>query len=594
VLSVLNITESTKSNYSTREIDMLNLHMTMYEAFCQVVEPRRKQLAMICSEQRTSYGELLERVHRLASGLLALGIKKGDRVVVFLSPGVDFANLFFALAKVGGVFVPLNPQLRWRSIGQVIRDADPLILVTEQEFEDAAFEFPPSLKHIVITKGPVSLPSSDERTAKSLQSLQKTEEKFFGGRRISTYSLEEMITRGATAANLVDKVVPEDLLALLYTSGTTGVPKGTMHSHRSLIAPVVASLRIRDLWLKRSNLKSLGQTAKALARYKTRLLRVAGKPQTFLSTVSWHSITGIEVMLQALLMGDTIVVLPHFHPRQTMELIQKEKVTVLVAIPTAYQAILSLEDFDKYDTSTMLIAGTGAMPCPPDLGRKIQERFGCALHIGFGSTEVAGGIAIPSIGDSDERQATTVGKPLPGVQLKIVDEAGHELPVGQVGELMVRGDMLMLGYYHAPDVTSSVINKDGWYAMGDLAKLDEAGYLHIMGRKKDMIIRSGQNIYPAEIEAYLATHPDIQEAAVVGIPSLVSGEEVWAFVIPKSGTQLTSRQVLDYCRKELEAFRIPNQVRIVQEFPRTEIGKTQKYVLKAGIMAELEEEKRHD
>jgi acyl-CoA synthetase (AMP-forming)/AMP-acid ligase II len=544
---------------------MLNTHMTMYEAFHQVADLRRKQLAMVCGEQRYTYGELLDRVHQLAAGLLKVGIHKGDRVVGFLSPGLDFASLFFALAEIGGVFVPLNPVLRARSISQVIQDADPLMLVTEQEIEAGAFEFPP-----------------------------KTEERVFRGEVITTLTLDKLMVPVVSEVQAAEPVAPEDLLALLYTSGTTGVPKGTMHSHRSLIAPVVASLRIRDLWLKRPNLKSLGQTAKALARYKTRLLRVAGKPQTFLSTVGWHSITGIEVMLQALLMGDSIVVMPHFHPRQTMELIQKEKVTILVAIPTAYQAILSLEDFDKYDTSSMLIAGTGAMPCPPDLGRRIQEQFGCALHIGFGSTEVAGGIAIPSIGDSSELQATTVGKPLPGVQVKVVDEAGHELPIGQVGELMVRGDMIMLGYYRAPDATSSVIDKDGWYAMGDLAKLDNEGYLHIMGRKKDLIIRSGQNIYPAELEAYLVTHPDIQEAAVVGIPSPVSGEEVWAFVIPKPGAQLTSRQVLDYCRKELEAFRIPNQVRIVADFPRTEIGKPQKYLLKAGIIAELEKEKQHD
>ncbi|HSB66601.1 MAG TPA: class I adenylate-forming enzyme family protein [Anaerolineales bacterium] len=603
---------------------MLNTHMTMYEAFFQVAEPRRKQLAMVCGDERHTYGELLDRVHRLAAGLLSLGIRKGDRVVGFLSPGAEFAGLFFALAEIGGVFVPLNPLLRSRSIGQVVQDADPVMLVTEQMIEGGSLAYPPSLRYIV-RAGRNSLPSlpppkteeqvfrggvkeapallssiADERVIKGEVGTTpsppspKTEEHVFRGGVITTFSLEQLAAREAVVVNPAELVSPEDLLTLLYTSGTTGTPKGTMHSHRSLIAPVVASLRIRDLWLKRPNLKTIGQTAKALARYKSRLLRVAGKPQTFLSTVSWHGITGIEVMLQAVLMGDTIVVMPHFHPRQAMELIQKEKVTILVAIPTAYQAILSLEDFNRYDTSSLLICGTGAMPCPPDLGRKIQERFGSALHIGFGATEVAGGIAIPSIADSSELQATTVGKPLPGVQVKIVDEAGNALPMGQVGELMVRGEMIMLGYYHAPEVTSSVIDKDGWYAMGDMAKLDEQGYLHIMGRKKDLIIRSGQNIYPAEIEAYLVTHPDIQEAAVVGVPSPVSGEEVWAFVIPKPGRELSVRQVLEYCRKELEAYRIPNQVRIVEDFPRTDIGKPQKYLLKAGIIGGLEKDSQHD
>jgi len=387
--------------------------------------------------------------------------------------------------------------------------------------------------------------------------------------------------------------LPEDLLALLYTSGTTGQPKGTMHSHRSLIAPVVASLKIRDLWLRHPNLKSIGQTARALARYKTRLLRVAGKPQTFLSTVGWHSITGIELMLQAFLMGDVMVAMIRFHPRLAMELVQREKVTILVAIPTAFQAILSLDDFNKFDTSSLLICGTGAMPCPPDLGRQIPERFGCALHSGFGSTETAGGIAIPSIGDSNELQATTVGKPLPGVQVRIVDEQRHDLPKGQVGELLCRSESVMLGYYGHPEATSDVIDKDGWYSTGDLARLDTQGYLHIVGRKKDMIIRSGQNIYPVEIETYLACHPDIQEAAVVGIPSAVSGEEVWAFIILKSGSKLNVQQVLDYCRAELEPFKVPSQVRFVNDFPRSEIGKPQKYRLQSDIMIELGKDISH-
>ncbi len=564
---------------------MLTSNMTMYEAICQVAEPRRKQLAMVCGETRFTYGQLMNRTHRLAMGMQAKGVRKGDRVVVLLSPGSDFACLFFAVAEIGAVFVPLNPQLRSRTVGQILPDAEPVMLVCENSPDELEVALPPGLKHIVLAReAGDSTPS---------QPPPKTEEQVFRGGINSVSMYGELVEVGDPNARPAETITPEDLLALLYTSGTTGVPKGTMHSHRSLIAPVAASLKIRDLWLKRLTLKSIGQTARALARYKTRLLRVAGRPQVFLSTVGWHSITGIEVMLQALLMGDTLVVIPHFHPRQAMELIQNEKVTIVVAIPTAYQAILSLEDFDKYDTSRLLICGTGAMPVPPELGRRIQEKFHCALHIGFGSTEMGGGVAIPDISDSRELQATTVGKPLPGVEIKIVDEARHILPSGQVGELWCRGEMVMQGYYRAPQATSDVIDQDGWYNTGDLARLDERGYLHIMGRKKDMIIRSGQNIYPAEIEAYLVTHPGIREAAVIGVPSDVSGEEVWAFVIPEPGVELTARQVLDYCRKELEAFRIPNQVRIVDDFPRTEIGKPQKYLLKAGIMAELGKDKQH-
>jgi acyl-CoA synthetase (AMP-forming)/AMP-acid ligase II len=538
---------------------MLDSHMTMAQAFTQVAEPRRKQIAITCEGVHFTYGVLQNRSHRLAAALHSRGVNRGDRVVAFLPPGADYASLFFALAEIGGVFVPLYPQMRPYSYSQVLQDADPVMIVTAQFIDEETLPSLANLKHIISIAGTAG----------------------------SSSTLNELIESAAPGSLVDQQVNPEDLLALLYTSGTTGSPKGTMHTHRSLITPVLASIKIRDLWLKRVNFKNLGQTAKALARYKTRLLRVAGRPQVFLSTVGWHSITGIELMLQALLMGDQIIAMPHFHPRQAMELVQREKVTILVAIPTAFQAMLSLEDFDSYDTSTLLICGTGAMPCPPDLGRKIQDRYHCALHIGFGSTEMAGGIAIPSIADSSELQATTVGQPLPGMQVKIVDERGQELPRGEVGELLCRGESIMQGYYHAPEATSDVIDQHGWYATGDLARLDEKGYLHIVGRKKDMIIRGGQNIYPAEIEAYLVTHPDIQEAAVVGVPSEVGGEQAWAFIIMKPGAELNARQVLDYCRKELEPYKIPNQVRFVADFPRTEIGKPQKFRLQSDILSEL-------
>lgn len=558
--------------------------MAMAEAFQQVAEPRRRQVALACGESRFTYGDLLDRTHRLAWRLHTHGINKGDRVAAFLSPGADYACLFFALAEIGGVFIPLNPQLRPRSLNQVLQDADPVMLVVEQPLEAGSFTQPPSLKHIILISGEGEQGQSLDDLAAN--GLDKRSTASGPGKHSAASSKLELLP-----ATFTPSVSPDDLLALLYTSGTTGVPKGTMHSHRSLITPVVASLKVRELWLHQPNLKTIGQAAKALARYKIRLLRAAGRPQTFLSTVGWHSITGVELMLQGLLMGDQIVVMPRFHPRLAMELVQRERVTILVAIPTAFQVMLSLEDFNKFDTSSLLICGTGAMACPPDLARQIQERFGCAVHIGFGSTETAGGIAIPSIADSNELQATTVGHPLPGVEVKILDEARSELPAGQVGELVCRGDSIMLGYYGHPEATSEVIDKEGWYSTGDLAMMDREGYLHIMGRKKDMIIRAGQNIYPVEIETYLTTHADIQEAVVVGVPSALSGEEAWAFIILKPGATLSVQQVLDYCRAELESYKIPNQVRFVNDFPRTETGKPQKYRLQSDILTELGKDK---
>ena len=538
----------------------LNTQVTMAEALRRVAEPRHDQQALVCGPVRVTYGQLVDQAHALAQGLYGLGVRKGDRIAALLPPGLEFAELFFAIAALGAVIVPFDPQLRQRSLGTALRDAEPMALVAAGPVESQVYGSLDGLRHIIYV-------APGEGQAMSLSGL---------------------ISAGQAGSATLPDVSPQDLLALLYTSGTTGTPKGTMHSHRSLIAPVVASTKLRELWIRRLNLQKLGQMAKALVRYRERLLHAAGHPQTFLSTSGWHTITGLELMLQALLMGDRLVVMPRFHPREALQLVQQERVTVLVAVPTAFQVMLSVEGFEQFDTSSLLICGTGSAPCPPHLAQEIQRRFHCALHIGFGATETAGGIAATSLADSDRRQAETVGRPMPGMEIKIVDEQRQELPPGQVGELACRSDSVMLGYYRAPEATAEVIDEQGWYYTGDLARMDENGYVRIVGRKKDMIIRGGQNIYPAEIEAYLVSHPKIREAAVVGMPSAMGGETVWAFVLLQDGVQMTEQEVLDHCRAELEPFKIPSHVQFVSEFPRSDGGKPLKWELRRTAMQQID------
>jgi acyl-CoA synthetase (AMP-forming)/AMP-acid ligase II len=345
------------------------------------------------------------------------------------------------------------------------------------------------------------------------------------------------------------------------------------------MTPVMASLKLREMWIKRPSLKTVERLAKVLPRYGERLLRAAGRPQSFLSTVGFHTITGLEVMLQGLLMGDKLLIMPRFHPVETLQLIEKERVTIMVAVPMALSVLLRMKDLDRYDLSSLLICGTGSAPCPAELARQIQKRFGCAIHIGFGTTELAGGIAATSLEDSEDLQAETVGQAMPGMEIKIVDDERRELPPGGVGELACRGDSVMMGYWRAPDRTAEVVDEEGWYYTGDLATMDEQGYVRIVGRKKDMIIRGGQNIYPAEIENYLVAHDQIREAAVVGVPAPVGGERAWAFVILEEGAEMTAREVLDYCRMGMDAYKIPDKVRFVTDFPRATSGKPQKFKL---------------
>jgi acyl-CoA synthetase (AMP-forming)/AMP-acid ligase II len=539
---------------------MIEAHTPMAQAFREVASQRSHQEALVCADTRATYGQLRERATALAYGLHELGIGKGDRVATILLPSPEFVTLFFALAELGAVIVPVNPQLRPRQLWHILQDAEPSAVVISTQAADGAQAMDGMQKKLA-----------------DLPTYQSTN--------LPIYQFTDLPVCQSTTP--LPAPSPDDLLALLYTSGTTGVPKGTMHSQWGLVAPIVASLKLRRTWLERPSLKTMGRMAKALVRYRQRLLRAAGRPQVILSTVECHTITGLEAILQALLMGDKLVLMPRFDPLEALELVEREAVTILIGVPMVFSMMLAVQDLDHYDLSSLLICGTGGAPCPPELAREIQQRFGCAVHIGFGTTELAGGIAATSLEDSDELQAETVGQAMPGMEIKIVDEQRRELPPGQVGELACRGENVMLGYYRAPEKTAEMVDEEGWYYTGDLAVVDERGYLRIVGRKKDVIIRAGVSIYPLEIERYLEAHEKIKEAAVVGVPGPIGGERTWAFIILEEGAKMTAKEVLYHCRAELEAHKIPDQVRFVADFPRAASGKPQKFILRQTALQEV-------
>lgn len=543
---------------------MITTAMTLDEALRDVATRHPEREAVVCGEHRFTYAGIVTRAGALAGGLYRLGIRKGDRVASLLGPGWHFVVLFFALARLGAVAVPLNPSLRRRQLVQILRDVQPSALVTgepdttELRAIQEAAEGTSLVQHHIVVAGGGS-------TDLSFDSL-------LGGEPLDPGSLSP--------------ITPDDLAVILYTSGTTGEPKGVMHSHRGLIGPVVASLHLRRMWLRAPSPDRLARMSRLVARYGRRLLQAAGRPQTFLTAIGGHAIAGVEVMLQALLMGDRLILMPRFHPVETLDWIQRERVTVLVAVPLALSVLVRMQDLDRFDLSSLLICGTGSAPCSAELARQVQERFGCAIHIGYGTTEIGGGISATSVEDSPRRQAETVGRAMEGMQVRIVDEQRRPLPPGQVGELACRSESRMLGYYGAPELTREVLSDDGWYFTGDLAVMDEQGFIRIVGRKKDLIIRGGQNIYPAEIEQFLQAHEGIQEAAVVGVPGSTGGERVWAFVVPKEGTKIGEREVLNYCRSALEAYKVPDQVRLVSDLPRSALGKVQKTELRARALGE--------
>ena len=550
----------------------LNGDMTLYQALATVVSSYPDREVLVFDEARVTYRELGQRVDALAAGLHQLGLKKGEKVAVILPNCPEFAYCFFAVGQAGGIFVPMNPLYRQREIKHILSDAEAAAVIFVPQvwghdllgiIQDVREELP-HLRHII-----VHADSTPEGTV-LLESL------------LTTPGPEPPVSLTAS----------EDLFGLIYTSGTTGMPKAVMHTHRTMLAPVIASDKLRRAMFERRSLPDMARMARTITRYGARFLRWSGKQQTMLTPSPFHAMAGYGMLLNSTMFGYRLVVMERFHPVQTLELIQREHVNVLSATPTMFSVILGVSDFDQYDKSSVLYCAMGAAPCPPDLVRRVREGFGCPVTISFGATETGGGATITRMEDPDTMQTDTVGRVFPGVRLKVVDDQRRELPLGRVGELAVQMNGVMKGYYKAPESTAEALDDDGWYYTGDLATMDEKGYVRIVGRKKDMIIRGGQNIYPVEIEHFLMTHPAVQAVAVVGVPDEVGSENVWVYVVLQPGADLTRQDVLDYCQGELAPYKVPSEVRILDAMPMTPTTKARKFKLREMALQELEQ-RRH-
>ncbi len=544
-------------------------NMTITEAYRGVAAWRDRHTAIITPDERISYNQLSQCISAVAANMRCFGLSKGDRLVTLLWSQPEFVYLFFAAAELGVVLFPLPPRMRHSQLESYLEEIQPSVVVVSEDIEipqgmeclNRMQEKIPDLRQILIVGDGVSPEADFKRWLEFPSSIEPAKQ----------------------------QIDPKDMLIVLFTSGTTGKPKGIMHSHRGLIKPVVASIRLRQMWMDFfPTFRKVRRWIKVLMRYGLRLVNTVGRQQVFLSTMSMHLVSGVESMLQALLMGDVLVMIPRFHPVRYLETIERERVTVLIGMPLAFRAILSVKDFDRYRSSSLIICGMGSAPCPPELAREIRKRFHCAVHIGFGLTETGGGIASTELEDSEDLQAETVGQPMPGMEVRIVDEAHQPLPSGSVGELACRSDSLMMGIFGGDGSKDASVDDQGWFYTGDLATMDENGYIRIVGRKKDLIIRGGQNIYPARIENLLAEMDEVFEATVVGIPDAMIGESVCVFVIPEEGTHLDEQKVLDTCRANLEIYEVPQRVIFVKDFPRSATGKPKKSRLREMILEEVE------
>jgi fatty-acyl-CoA synthase/long-chain acyl-CoA synthetase len=282
--------------------------------------------------------------------------------------------------------------------------------------------------------------------------------------------------------------------------------------------------------------------------------------------------------------GGKLILIDRFNPHLILQSIAREQVTWMVGSPTLYRLLLKTPGLDRYDLSSLKLLTLTTEPCPADLARQLHERFGRPLENIYGMTET-GVISLTAMGDSWERVAETVGRPYPGVQVRIVDENRQPLPCGAVGEIALLTAQRMAGYYHDPAATAEVFDDQGWFYTGDIGFLGEDGYLRLVDRKKELVIRAGQNIWPAEVESCLMQHPGVRRAAVLGAPHAISGETLWAFIERQPGSALTVAEIKEHCYLHLAPFKIPEEIRFVDQLPLTVTNKVQKFKLRQMTLA---------
>jgi len=491
-------------------------------------------------EERLTYRDWDALADRLAAALAARGVTRGDVVALLLPSTPFYLVAYLAAARIGAVATGINSRYRRTEIGHILARSGARLLLAVDAWHDARFL--PMLEGLR-----AELPELQDVAAIPAERLRE-----------STTAVVADLAPGAGPPPAVP-VEPDDPAAIVWTSGTTGVPKGAWYAHRSLLA--VAEIESR----RHAN----------------------GAPPFMKHLAAGLSFAHVGTMVRiAVQIGNRGASLIHdtFEPAAVLETIERERLPHLGGIPTQVIMLLDHPDFPRRDLSSLAMVLLGGAPSSPALIRRVQETLGVTVSVRYSSTEV--GIATASLpGDPPELLATTVGKATPGVELRIVDEANRPLPTGEVGEVVIRSPATMRGYWRNPEATKAVVDAEGWIHTGDLGTLDAAGYLRLRGRQSEMFIRGGFNVYPAEVEDRLAKHPQVARAAVVGVPDDVFGEVGWAFVVPR-GTPPTLSELRAFVGEELASFKRPDGLTLLAELPVTPMYKVDKRALCALKEAE--------
>jgi fatty-acyl-CoA synthase len=504
--------------------------------------PDREALVDRAQGVRLTWAQLVAEVDALAQGLLDDGVVKGDRVGMWAPNQAQWTLTQFATAKVGAVLVNINPAYRTHELEFVLNQAGVSLLVAARSFKTSDYAAMieqvrpacPALRRVVLTDSP---------------------------------EWDALFVRDADPARLravQDSLSADDPINIQYTSGTTGFPKGATLSHHNIL----------------NNGYFVG-----------RLCGYTEHDRVCIPVPFYHCFGMVMGNLACSSSGAAMVIpAPGFDPAATLEAVAAERCTSLYGVPTMFIAELALPDFESYDLSSLRTGIMAGSPCPIEVMKQVVERMGMAeVSIAYGMTETSPVSTQTRVDDSLDRRVSTVGRTMPHLESKVIDpETGLTVPRGTPGELCTRGYSVMLGYWEQPDKTAEVLDTARWMHTGDLAVMDDEGYVNITGRIKDMVIRGGENVYPREIEEFLYTHPDVLDAQVIGVPDERYGEELMAWVRLREGAaELTAEAVREFATGRLAHYKIPRYVHVVDEFPMTVTGKVRKVAMREEALGLL-------
>ena len=504
--------------------------------------------AVVFKGERVTYAQLKRRADDFARGLLDLGLGPGDHVVLWMPNCIEWNVANLGIAKIGAVTVTCNSRYKAIEVEYVLRQSDARALIMIDRFEPAGIDYLTILRELC--------PGGDRSRFPALRHVIVLGAAKPAGA-VAFEDVERAGRDGSPAALGAITIGPDDPVEMLYTSGTTGEPKGCLLSHRNMY------------WKCRVYTELHGWTS----------------ADRYLVPVPYFHIFGSMGGIAAnCLVGSTQVLMDVFDPLEAMRLIEAERVTIFSGVPTMFITILGHPAFGRHDLRSLRTGSIGAAPVPVEIMRRIidpERGLGMEALVVYGLTEATGGTHWTRPGDPIDKRVATVGVRTSEIEDRVVDpRTGRELPPGEEGELCVKGPTLMLGYYNKPEATAEKI-RDGWLHTGDMAVKDADGYVRITGRLTDMIIVGGFNTYPAEIENFFLKHPKVLDVSIVGVPDPVMGEAVMAFVIPRAGTTLEAEELVAFARGRIANFKVPKYVEIVERFPLTGSGKVQKFKQKA-------------